>query len=193
MHLVLGGARSGKTAYAEQVALTKAHFLQVPVTYVATGVAMDDEMAMRIERHRTLRDKEFQLVECPRNLDKQVAALDPKRSGVLLIDCLSTYLGTASYDGLESVPEEQLFLIVMKLLESLQEYPWPVIIVSNEVGMGIVPLYESARVYRDVLGRVNASFANRATDVTWMMAGMAVALKRDGTLSPFCELWPERR
>ncbi len=193
MHFIIGGARSGKTAYAERIALTTAAKLQLPVTYIATGVATDLEMEARIKRHRELRVAEFQLREFPRNLDEQLSTLNPRESGILLIDCLSTYLGTASYDQGDEMTEESLLDVALALLAAIEQYPWPIMVVSNEVGMGIVPLYESVRVYRDVLGRANARFAEIANDVTWHMAGFALSLKRDGVLSPCCEKWADGR
>ncbi|PWI57607.1 bifunctional adenosylcobinamide kinase/adenosylcobinamide-phosphate guanylyltransferase [Sulfoacidibacillus thermotolerans] len=193
MHLVIGGARSGKTAYAERVALATAERLQVPVTYIATGIALDAEMEARIARHQEARAREFLLCEFPRHLHENLAALDEREHGVLLIDCLSTYLGTLSYDLGDTSSEAMLFDAGMQLIEEIKRYPFPVVVVTTEVGMGIVPLYESARVYRDALGRVNAHFAEMATDVTWLMSGIALALKRNGDLSPCCEIWPMPR
>lgn len=181
IHLVLGGARSGKTHFAEQAALSESSLCGLPVTYVATGLAIDDEMQARIERHKELRSPHFQLLESPRDLPAAVQCEKAATSGVLLIDCLATYLGTLLYDRGESVSLSELLAEGQRVLAALRDYPHAVFVVSNEVGSGIVPIYASARLYRDVLGLWNSEFAAAAGAVTLLVAGLPVPLKREPT------------
>jgi len=202
MHLVLGGARSGKTAFAEEQALAHAELAGVPATYVATAVVTDVEMQTRIEQHRRSRSKRYETVERPRDLPEWLESIDPGFHGVIVLDCLSTYLGTVMYDaeatpgGAELVTSEHGGFLAesegsetslrrqgAKLACAFAEYPHPVFVVSNEVGSGIIPAYPSARLFRDVLGAWNAEFARAAEDVTLLVAGLPLALKRAGVVA----------
>ncbi|MCY0900673.1 MAG: bifunctional adenosylcobinamide kinase/adenosylcobinamide-phosphate guanylyltransferase [Firmicutes bacterium] len=204
MHLVLGGARSGKTGFAEEQALAHAQLAGVPATYVATAVITDGEMQRRIEQHRRSRSRRYQTVERPRDLEDWLESVDPGCHGVIVLDCLSTYLGTVMYDaesttdgnpvagdhvGLHAEGEERegsetsLRRQGAKLACAIAAYPHPVFVVSNEVGSGIIPAYPSARLFRDVLGAWNAEFARVSEDVTLLVAGLPLALKRAGIVS----------
>jgi len=181
IHFILGGARSGKTSYTEAQALSQADKLGLCAVYVATGVATDDEMKRRIDLHRIERCARYRTVEVPRELMQWVSAAATRGGeGVLVIDCLATYLGTALFDAGEQVQEADLLDAGERLIRALIAYPHPVWVVSNEVGMGIVPAYASARLYRDVLGRWNRLFAEAAGDVTLLVAGLPWPLKRGG-------------
>ncbi|KUO95473.1 bifunctional adenosylcobinamide kinase/adenosylcobinamide-phosphate guanylyltransferase [Ferroacidibacillus organovorans] len=174
-HLVLGGARSGKTAFAERVTLTLAENARGTPVYIATAVATDQEMRARIERHVQLRDSRFVTREAPRDLLTIVDTLSP--NAVCLIDCLATYMGTLWYDACDRVSEEGLLAEGLALLEGLAQRASRFVIVSNEVGMGIVPESAEVRMYRDALGRWNALAAALAARVTLTVAGIPLQVK----------------
>ncbi len=164
--LILGGARSGKSALAEQRAAASG----LAVTYIATAQALDEEMAARIERHQQQRPNHWQLVEEPLELAatlKQHAAPDR----CLLVDCLTLWLNNLLAD--ESVFER----CRNEFLELLPQLPGEIILVSNEVGLGIVPLGELSRRFCDESGRLHQAVAARCERVTFVTAGLPMLLK----------------
>ena len=164
--LILGGARSGKSALAEQRATAS----DLAVTYIATAQALDGEMAARIERHQQQRPNHWQLVEEPLELAaalKQHAA--PERC--LLVDCLTLWLNNLLADESAFERRRDAFL---KLLPQL---PGEIILVSNEVGLGIVPLGELSRRFCDESGRLHQAVAARCERVTFVTAGLPMLLK----------------
>ena len=165
IELVVGGARSGKSAYAERCALESGR----DVVYFATATVGDAEMAQRISHHRERRPAHWSTVEEPVRLaDRLRAEAAPER--LLLVDCLTLWLTNLLLGpGLE--PEAG------KLLETLPKLPGRVVLVSNEVGWGIVPENPLARVFRDEQGRLNQRVASIATDVTLVAAGLPLRLK----------------
>jgi adenosylcobinamide kinase/adenosylcobinamide-phosphate guanylyltransferase len=170
--LVLGGARSGKSAYAETLASGSG----LSVTYIATAQVYDAEFAQRIAHHRHRRPIEWQLVEEPFFLAetlKQHAAPDR----CLLVDCLTLWLAQWICEECHP-PEEKTWAAeredVLKLLPML---PGKIILVSNEVGMGIVPLGEINRHFQDEQGRLNQAIAVLADRAVFMAAGLPLTLK----------------
>ena len=163
MTLVLGGARSGKTAFAEK--LVKASGPER--TYLATAQAMDDEMAMRIAIHRQERGEGWHTIEEPLDLQGALKGLDH----VVLIDCLTLWLSNLMHKDL-SVDEA-----TRGLLRTLEERARDTILVSNEVGMGLVPDTALGRQFRDAQGRLNQMVAARASRVIFVAAGLPLALK----------------
>ncbi|MDD5241096.1 MAG: bifunctional adenosylcobinamide kinase/adenosylcobinamide-phosphate guanylyltransferase [Sulfuricella sp.] len=164
--LILGGARSGKSALAERLA----HESGLAVTYVATATAGDAEMAGRIAHHRERRPAEWSMVEEPRHL---AAALQGAAAPghCLLVDCLTLWLNNV-------IADEALFQHERTaLLEALPGLPGRVILVSNEVGMGIVPLGELTRRYCDEAGRLHQGLAQLCDRVTLVAAGLPLILK----------------
>jgi adenosylcobinamide kinase/adenosylcobinamide-phosphate guanylyltransferase len=167
--LVLGGVRSGKSRYAQQLAERATH-----VTFVATAERRDDEeMHLKIERHRADRPGSWTTVEEPLRLAAVIAAAD--RSGPVLVDCLTLF--TANL--LEAYAENELALQaeIDSLCEALGSVPATVILVSNEVGSGVVPAYVSGRRFRDLVGEINQRVAAVADTVVLMVAGLPLALK----------------
>ncbi len=163
--LVLGGARSGKSRYAEWLIRT----YPPPWIYVATAEARDEEMAERIAAHRARRDSEWRTVEAPYAL---VEALTAAPSGsAVLVDCLTLWLSNLMESG--SDIEAQ----TAALKETLAERAGPTVLVSNEVGMGIVPDNPLGRRFRDLQGRLNQDLAAQAARVVMMVAGVAVPVK----------------
>lgn len=173
--LVLGGARSGKSDYAERLAAE----LGQRVLYIATAEAGDEEMAQRIAAHRAARPATWQTVEAPRQLGAALAEVEA-RPDVILLDCL-TLLASNLLLAMESEPQAVIEAALRVELESLlavqQRLAAPLIIVSNEVGLGLVPPYPLGRVYRDVLGRANQYLATRADRVIFMVAGIPMTVK----------------
>jgi adenosylcobinamide kinase/adenosylcobinamide-phosphate guanylyltransferase len=180
MTFVLGGARSGKSTYAEKLALAYGG----RVTYIATAEALDDEMATRIENHKKSRPEEWETREIPHNL-AEVLKKNPIDSDVVLLDCLtllvSNLLLKHSSEG-EDIDEEAVYVDGMSEIEGLltiiEESRAEWIIVSNEVGLGLVPPYPLGRVYRDLLGSLNQRVAAKADEVYWMAAGIPVPIHK---------------
>ena len=164
---VLGGARSGKSRYAESLITA----LPPPWIYVATAEAGDDEMAERIKSHRERRGMQWRTIEAPRELAKALSACG---DGPVLIDCLTLWLSNLMLA--EANIEEE----TAQLEKTLVAAHGPVVLVANEVGSGIVPSYPLGRRFRDLQGILNQRIAARAERVILMVAGLPLGLK--GTL-----------
>ncbi len=178
--LVIGGVRSGKSAYAEQ----RAKQSGMPVTYFATASARDAEMESRIARHRERRPVDWVLVEEPVLLaDMLLRHAAPNRC--LIVDCLTLWLTNLLCAGNDfnapafefRVNDSLLARERDKLLEVLPNLPGSIILVSSEVGMGIVPMGELSRVFCDEAGLLNQSVAEICDCVTWVVAGLPHHLK----------------
>jgi adenosylcobinamide kinase/adenosylcobinamide-phosphate guanylyltransferase len=164
--LVLGGARSGKSRHAEQLVTG----LPPPWIYVATAQALDDEMASRIAEHRARRDQRWRTVEVPRDL---AATIDGAEGAPVLIDCLTLWLTNLMLADADLESE------MSRLEEALGRAGAPVVLVANEVGLGIVPDNALARRFRDAAGRLNQRLAARADRVVLMVAGLPLEVKHD--------------
>jgi adenosyl cobinamide kinase/adenosyl cobinamide phosphate guanylyltransferase len=164
--LLLGGARSGKSA----LALRRARTFAGPVAFIATAEPRDDEMVARIALHRAERPEGWTTVDAPLDLAEALAGA-PERACVI-VDCLSLWVSNL----LERNEEEAIARLAVETARRAAGRPAPTIAVSNEVGMGIVPANELARRYRDVLGRVNAIWADHATEVALVVAGRSLPL-----------------
>ena len=170
--LILGGARSGKSACAEDLARQGERTL-----FVATAEALDDDMKRRIEKHRACRPAAWDTLEEP--LDP-VAAIPSALAGhdTLLIDCLTLWVSNLLLQpGHDADAETEILARAGALLDLYDRTEARWILVSNEVGLGVAPATELGRNYRDVLGRVNQLFASRADKVYLMVAGLPVDLK----------------
>jgi len=164
--LILGGARSGKSALAEQLARQSGQ----PVTYIATATAEDDEMHRRIQHHQQQRAGHWQLIEEPLRLSEtlqQHAAKDR----CLLVDCLSLWLSN------HLCADHDLTLLSHHLVDSVERLPGEIIFVSNEVGLGVVPTGELSRRFVDEAGRLHQSLAKVCDRVIFTMAGLPQVLK----------------
>lgn len=164
--LVLGGVRSGKSRYAQQLAEQSSR-----VVFVATAKRSDDEMRAKIDRHRADRPKEWLTVEEPLELAKAVAAHELD-CDVIVVDCLTLFAA-----NLLETDGEEVEARVEALCVALQSVPCSVVLVSNEVGSGVVPAYPIGVRYRDLLGEMNQKIARIADDVVLMVAGLPLALK----------------
>ncbi len=165
--LILGGARSGKSALAERLAVESGH----EVIYIATAEAGDGEMAARIARHRADRPEQWHTVEEPLALAAVLRAeAGPGR--LLLVDCLTLWLSNLMAAGEECWESERA-----ALLELLPQLPGDIIMVSNEVGLGVVPMGELSRRFVDEAGRLHQALAPHCDEVTFVAAGLPLKLK----------------
>ncbi len=167
---VLGGCRSGKSRHALLLAESSAASRKI---FVATCTPHDDEMRTRVANHQKERGRGWETIEIPRALAETVADQSRPES-LLLIDCLTLW---ASNLLLASDDPDCLTEPLDGLISALKTAPGPVILVSNEVGTGIVPENRLARLYRDLVGRVNQTVAASADRVIWMVAGIPVTIK----------------
>src|SRR5262245_185611 len=165
---LLGGARSGKSTLAVRLASS----FDGPVVVVATAESRDEEMAERIRAHRSARPAEWEVVEAPLGL---LGAIERSREdAVVILDCLRLWVWKASEDG---ATEDDVEGEASKIASALASRAAPSIVVSNEVGLGIVPANELTRRYRDLLGRVNAAFAADAERSFLVVAGRGLRLE----------------
>lgn len=166
--LVLGGARSGKSRFAEQLATRS----QLPVLYIATATALDDEMAARIAHHQTQRPPEWQTCECPLHLAETLAR-ESQKPQCILVDCLTLWLNNQLFH----YPQQNFAQLFDQLINSLAQTQANIIFVANEVGLGIIPLGEVSRTFVDEAGRLNQRLAQRADQVFFIAAGLPLTLK----------------
>ena len=167
--LILGGARSGKSRLAQKLASR-----YPSVVFVATATAVDEEMRRKIERHKADRPSKWVTVEEPVSVDAVVREWTP-RAGVMLVDCLTLY--TANLLSAAHNNAEDALARAQSLLEALRKAEAPVVLVSNDVGSGIVPAYPTGRAFRDLLGEINQQVAAIADNVAFMVAGLPLMLK----------------
>lgn len=183
--LILGGARSGKSWFAEKLAARSGE----SVLYIATATAGDAEMAERIAAHRAARPATWRTIEAPDALAEAVRA-NAAPGDVVVVDCLTLWvsnvilgrIGDAEVETLVAAQwdaiEAELSAAAVDLLATARERDVALILVSNEVGLGVVPPYPLGRRYRDALGRVNQTMARQADSVVLMVAGLPVDLRR---------------
>lgn len=164
--LVLGGMRSGKSRYAESLVAADGEL----ALYIATAEARDPEMAARIRHHQGRRDPAWTTVEAPLDLAGALRRQGPGGYPIL-VDCLTLWLSNLLEAGRD--PEVE----TGTLLAALREVAAPVVMVSNEVGMGIVPVGELTRRFADAAGRLNQAIAARADRVVLVAAGLPLVLK----------------
>ena len=178
--LCSGGARSGKSEFAEQLALS----LKGRKAYVATGQAFDDEMKDRIKKHQLRRGKEWITFEIPLHLHKNWEQIK-NVSDVILIDCLTMFTSNHVFahgnintqedaNRIESIILEELRLLLQEINNSNDK---TVIFVTNEIGLGIVPENKLARYFRDITGRVNREVASAANKMYLTISGITIELK----------------
>src|SRR5450432_168455 len=181
--LILGGARSGKSTFAEQLAQRSGR----SVAFIATATISDDDMRLRIERHGAARPADWLTIEEPLDLAHAVQQAT-SQSDVIVLDCITLWVSnwlftqetiddaspvtSPYYDA--ALAEIDKLLITFNALDSQKT----LIVVTNEVGLGIVPSYTLGRIYRDVLGLVNQRLAAAADRVYLMVAGLGVDIKR---------------
>lgn len=164
LSLVIGGARSGKSAFAERLVGRPG------AVYIATAHAYDDEMRAKIERHKADRGEGWTTIETPHDLCGAVSAL-PKTTSAVLIDCATLWLSNRLLAGADLQVESD------QLVKALIETSIPIVVVSNEVGWSVVPENKLARQFRDEQGRLNQALANHSDLAVAVMAGCPITLK----------------
>jgi adenosylcobinamide kinase/adenosylcobinamide-phosphate guanylyltransferase len=169
--LVLGGARSGKSTHAEKLATGTLHGATPhPAVYIATAEAGDVEMATRIMAHRARRGVGWTTIEEPLKLAEALEAADAHDQPVL-VDCLTLWLSNLMH------AEADVDEATDDLMRSLDGHRSPVVFVSNELGLGLVPETPLGRSFRDAMGRMNMRVAERANRVIFMAAGLPLVMK----------------
>jgi adenosylcobinamide kinase/adenosylcobinamide-phosphate guanylyltransferase len=167
--LVLGGVRSGKSRFALEVAMRA-----VGVTFVATARSCDEEMRSKIERHRAERPSHWDTKEAPLAIVEAVRA-EADRNELLVIDCLTLF--ASNLMGAHGDDRGAIAGAVDELCASLRDADRSIVLVSNEVGSGIVPAYAAGREFRDLLGEINQRVAAVSDQVVLMVAGLPLAIK----------------
>ncbi len=174
MTLILGGARSGKSALAETIARDS----ETSVLFIATATAGDEEMASRIRRHRASRPDGWQTLELPQNVGRSI---ETSGAGVVIVDCITLLVNNILLSLPENASEDAVMEKIRAELDDLLAAQarlggrW--LVVSNETGLGLVPPYPLGRLYRDALGRANQILAAAARRVIFMVAGLPLTVK----------------
>ena len=176
MTLILGGARSGKSSYAQNLAEETGK----SVTFLATAQALDDEMSARIQKHRAERPAHWATLEIPLDIATHVRQI---RSDIVILDCITLLVSNLLMQFVQqNLVDEALFLSSLQkemneLLSGLRTIDQHWLIISNEVGLGLVPEYQMGRVYRDGLGWANQKLAREAEKIVFMVAGIPMIVK----------------
>jgi len=174
--LLLGGARGGKSDYAQRLAQDAARVSDGEVCFIATAQGLDEDMAKRIARHRTERPSNWRTIEEPCQIDEAFRQASEAR--IVIVDCLTLFVSNWLMRHEDEHECEQLVRrITREFLELAQTQQQTIICVSNEVGLGIVPDTRMGRVFRDLLGRVNQDFAAAADEVYLLVAGVPMQVK----------------
>lgn len=169
--LILGGARSGKSEYAETLATSTAEEYGLQKLYIATAENRDDEMNARIIKHKQRRGTDWQTFEEPLNIASLIETAQNANS-VIMIDCLTLWLSNLM------AAEKDINAETERLKNTLEVAECPIILISNEVGLSIVPENALARAFRDEQGLLNQKLAKGATNVVFMAAGLPLILKQ---------------
>ncbi len=174
--LILGGARSGKSSCAQSLAEESGK----PVTFIATAQALDEEMSARIQKHRSERPTNWETLEVPLDIASHIQQI---KSDVVILDCMTLLVTNLLMQFVKDdlVDEMPFMRSVQKEMEELlltiREPKQDWIIISNEVGLGLVPPYQIGRVYRDAMGWANQYLAHKADKVIFMVAGIPTVIK----------------
>lgn len=171
---ITGGARSGKSAFAQKLAnrlSKKARPDSIGVTYIATAQARDKEMELRIKIHRKNRPSRWKTVEREKNVTEVLSRIAEKNE-VILLDCLTLLISNLLLSG-----EKKILKEIRQLVDEVKRVKVTVLIVSNEVGMGIVPDNRLARRFRDTAGRANQIVAQAADEVYLVVSGISTKIK----------------
>ncbi|OIQ26277.1 bifunctional adenosylcobinamide kinase/adenosylcobinamide-phosphate guanylyltransferase [uncultured Vibrio sp.] len=180
VHLVLGGARSGKSSHAERIAKRVSQPKQSSDTkktlhYIATALAFDEEMKSRIKHHQQQRGTEWQEHEVPVKLTSYIERFGAE--DVVLIDCLTLWLNNVIFDLGDAVTECKVKQTIDQWVEALAQSSATIVLVSNEVGLGVIPLGEVSRLFVDHAGWMNQKIASIASRVEFIAAGLPLTLK----------------
>lgn len=175
-HLILGGARSGKSSFAEQQALCALEACSNGrLHYIATATYLDNETRERIAHHKDRRGEEWIEHEVPVELAAKLRSF--KKDDVVLIDCLTLWLNNIIFELGDDATNAQVETVIESLVASVEHSPAQIIMVSNEVGLGVVPLGKVSRLFVDNAGRMNQALARVVEHVTLIAAGLPLHLK----------------
>ena len=170
---IIGGARSGKSRFAQELA----EKLGNKVLFIATGEPLDEEMRARIDEHKKARPKSWRTLELPTNIGRQLE-VEIGDAEVVIIDCLTLLVSNRLGEELNYLKAEKRVLAeINKLIAGMDKLNASFIIISNEVGTGLVPETRLGRIYRDILGKANQLIARHANEVYFMLAGIPVKIK----------------
>ncbi len=180
--LITGGARSGKSIFAEK----KVAEFGNNILYIATARPSDDEMVLRVEKHRKQRPSDWVTMEIYEDMAKTIDAAKIKEEAILL-DCVTIMVANlffendVDWENLDRVEietiENKVAAQISNIIKSLTALPIPVVAVTNEIGMGIVTDNKLSRVYRDIVGKANQSFAKAASEVYMCVSGIPICIK----------------
>lgn len=181
--LVTGGARSGKSTFAEE----KSSELGKKITYIATSINSDAGMQHRIEKHKSSRPTEWATIEMYKDFKNLDHETDFIESDLILLDCITLMVSNlllesgvdfdkCTYEDIDEI-ENHIFDEIDILISQMDDYDKKFIAVTNEVGMGIVPSYKSGVIFRDIAGRVNQYLASRAREVYMTVSGIPMKIK----------------
>ena len=176
--LILGGARSGKSSFAEKIAYSNG---QEKVIYLATAEIKDDEMAKRVALHQKNRPQSWKTIEESYKVSKVLS--DLKQGRVILLDCITILVSNLLLkleDETAEAKEANIMAEMEKIVKTANDRDLKLIMVSSEVGMGIIPSNSLGREYRDIAGRVNQYLAHKAEEVYLTCAGLPLAIKEIG-------------
>ena len=171
IHFIIGGARSGKSAFAQRLSSAIQVSENSCVKVIATATACDEEMARRISVHKAERPQNWQTIEEPLALAKRIDKELPGQ--LILVDCLTLWLN----NQLHSFPEQNFKALFSDLIGSITSTEADIVMVANEVGLGVIPMGELSRSFVDEAGRLNQKIAEIADSVTFMAAGLPMYLK----------------
>ena len=184
--LVIGGARSGKSTFAEN----KAKEYGSKIAYIATSVITDKSMEDRVKKHRAQRPEEWKTIERYNNFNELQNDIDFLNADTIMIDCITTLIGNFMVDSgidFDNCKVEEVNNLEIKIKEEVlglislcRKLDKKLIIVSNEVGLGIVPAYYMGNYFRDISGRINSSIAFKADNVYFIVSGIPMKLKDKG-------------
>jgi adenosylcobinamide kinase/adenosylcobinamide-phosphate guanylyltransferase len=174
--LVTGGARSGKSTYAQETAMKAG----MPVLFVATAEAGDEDMRKRIEAHRNSRPVEWSTLEATSHIGSRIIK-NIGKAKLVIVDCITLLVNNIfmQYDETTGtdIAEKGVMAEIKELIDCVDRVEADFIIVTNETGLGIVPADRVSRLYRDILGRANQRLAQRADEVYMLIAGIPLAVK----------------
>ena len=174
--LYTGGCRSGKSS----MALEHARKLSEKVCFVATCVPQDEEMRLRVKKHQENRPASWDVIEEPLELAQSIKSVNSGHCPVILVDCLALWICNLMSREENAINSEQEMAVEAEnVIQASREYGGEVILVSNEVGMGIMPVNDMARKYGDLVGRCNQVIASRADRVILASCGIGITLKQE--------------
>jgi len=176
---IIGGARSGKSSFAQKQAESSGR----SVTFIATAQALDEEMSARIQKHQQERQMDWSTLEIPFGIVPYLHE-HPTKTDLYLLDCITLLVTNLIMQcAQDDIADEQQSTLAVEnelneLLIYIREHEQDWLIISNEVGQGLVPAYQMGRVYRDILGMANQRIASVADEVIWMVAGIPVPIQK---------------